>query len=72
MTLWDMISMVVLVGVIGGIIIERSKSKERLEMARLKSGADDDRISRLEERIRVLERLVTDKRERLKDEIDAL
>lgn len=64
--------MVVLVGVIGGIIIERNKSKERLEMARLKSGSDDERISRLEERIRVLERLATDKRERLKDEIDAL
>ncbi len=72
MTLWDMISMVALVGVIGGIVIQRSRSKERLEMARLKSGADDGRISRLEDRIRVLERLVTDKRERLKEEIDAL
>lgn len=72
MTLWDMISMVALVGVIGGIVIQRSRSKERLEMARLKAGADDGRISRVEDRIRVLERLVTDKRERLKEEIDAL
>jgi hypothetical protein len=77
MTLWDMISVVVLVGVIGGIIMERSKSKERLELARLRSkrddgGEDSGRLARLEDRVRVLERLATDKREHLKEEIDGL
>lgn len=64
--------MVVLVSVIGGYLFERSRSKERLEMARLKAGTDEGRVAELEERVRVLERLATDKRERLKDEIEAL
>lgn len=72
MSLWDMIAMVVLVSVIGGFLMQRTKSREKIEIARLKSSGSDDRIAELEERVRVLERLATDKRERLKEEIDAL
>ena len=72
MTLWDMIAMVVLVSVIGGFLIQRTKSREKIELAKIKGGNSDERIAALEERVRVLERLATDKRERLKEEIDAL
>lgn len=72
MFLWDMIAMVVFIAIVGGIIIERNKSKERIELARLKSQGGDEKIAQLEERVAVLEKLVTDRRERLRDEIDAL
>lgn len=72
MGLWDMIIIVTLAGVISGIIFERMKSKERLEMARLDKGTDSDKYTLLEDRVRVLERIVTDKKARLSDEIDAL
>lgn len=72
MSLWDMIAMVVLVSVIGGFLMQRTKSREKIEIARLKSSGASDRIAALEERVSVLERLATDKRERLKEEIDAL
>lgn len=72
MLLWDMIVAVVLVSIIGGIIIERNKSKERIELARLKSKGGDDRITALEERVAVLEKLATDRSTRLREEIDAL
>jgi len=73
MGLWDMIAMVTLTVFVGGIIFERMKSRERIELARLQgSGNGDEKYAALEERVRVLERLVTDKAVRLKDEIDAL
>lgn len=72
MDLWDMIVAVTVVGIVGGIVMERMKSKERIELARLNSGADNDKLKQLEERVEVLERLATDKRQRLKEEIDAL
>jgi hypothetical protein len=72
MELWDMIVAVTVTAVIGGIYFEKQKSKERIELARLNSGADNGRLKQLEERVEVLERLATDKRSRLKEEIDAL
>jgi len=72
MGLWDMIIAVVVVSVGGGIYLDRQKSKDRVELARLKNGADNDKLKALEERVEVLERLATDKSSRLKEEIEAL
>ncbi|MCJ9429671.1 hypothetical protein [Kordiimonas marina] len=74
MVLWDMIVLVVLIGVIGGTINNWIKMREKQSRAAA-AGHDEatnSRIQKLEERVRVLERIVTDKGSRLKDEIDAL
>jgi len=73
MGVFDMIVAVTLAGIISGIIFERMKSKERITLARLNSDdGNDNKYAALEERVRVLERIATDKSARLKDEIDAL
>lgn len=58
----------------GSIILSFIKSRERVAIAReqSQSGAGDSDYAELETRVRVLERIVTDKTERLKKEIDAL
>ncbi len=48
----------------------KSKAAQRSDDAETR--ALRDQVADLEERVRVLERLATDKRERLKEEIDAL
>lgn len=48
------------------------------DMAKLRQGSKDqrsefaERVDLLEERVRTLEQIITDKRSRLKDEIDSL
>lgn len=48
------------------------------DMAKLRQGSQDqrsefaERVDLLEERVRTLEQIITDKRSRLKDEIDSL
>lgn len=75
MTLWDMIAMVVFVAVVGGIVSQHLHSKEKVALAKHNSEGDEglaEKYAALEERVRVLERIATDKSARLKDEIDAL
>jgi len=70
----EMVVAIVLVSIVGGIVSSFIKSRERIAIAR--AGSNDETQGRnyaaLEERIQVLERLATDKRQQLKDEIDAL
>ena len=58
----------------GSIILSLIKSRERVAIARenKQNVGSGEGYKELEERIRVLERIVTDKTERLKTEIDAL
>ncbi|WP_339862273.1 hypothetical protein [Paremcibacter congregatus] len=90
MTLWSMIVAVVAISVIGGIIMQYLKGKEKgvdydLDGLAEKLGLGDgggmskkalkpylERIDQLEERVRVLERIATDKGRSLADEIDQL
>lgn len=75
MTLWDMIAMVVLVAVAGGIVSQYLHSREKIALAKRENEGSADLAAKqaaLEERVRVLERIATDKSVRLKDEIDAL
>jgi len=65
--------LIVLIAVGGATIrhyIDRKYPKG--EKGTAQSGADSKRFDTLEERVRVLERIVTDKSNRLKDEIDGL
>ncbi|TNE67778.1 MAG: hypothetical protein EP335_00710 [Alphaproteobacteria bacterium] len=74
MMLWDMIVLVVLIGVLGGTINNWIRMREKQMKAQV-AGLDEAtsaRMAKLEERVRVLERIVTDKSSRLKEEIDAL
>jgi len=70
----EMVVAIVFISIIGGIISSFIKSRERVAIAR--AGGQDNEQSKnyvgLEARVQVLERLATDKRERLKEEIDAL
>ena len=89
MTLWSMIVWVVAIGVLGGVVTQYLKGKERgveydLDEIAEKLGLSDgayskkklqpylDRIDQLEERVKVLERIATDKRQNLSDEISRL
>ena len=70
----EMLVAIVFIAIVGSIVSRAIKSKERIAIAR--SNGDDAEQNRnyaaLEARVQVLERLVTDKSARLKDEIDAL
>ena len=90
MTLWSMIVWVVALSVLGGIVMQYLKGKEKgvdydLDILAEKLGLSDgggyskkklqpylDRIDQLEERVKVLERIATDKGRNLADEIDDL
>ena len=70
----EMIVAIVFVSIVGSIVSRAIKSKERIAIARAEGSAEkgSSLYTELEERVQVLERIVTDKRERLKEEIDAL
>ncbi|MCG8504036.1 MAG: hypothetical protein MI755_05475 [Sphingomonadales bacterium] len=82
MTVFEMVFGIVLVTTLAGLYSKHLKHKER--RAEMAGGGDvaaeedqsDDvkaaRIAELEERIRVLERIVTDKSRRVAEEIDEL
>ncbi|WP_138379303.1 hypothetical protein [Luteithermobacter gelatinilyticus] len=89
MGVFEMVVLIVLISVIGGIIGKWIKAREsgaRFDLDELAHdlGLDDgyydkkklqpylDRIEKLEERVRVLERIVTDKSHNLSQEIDKL
>ncbi|NOZ67079.1 MAG: hypothetical protein GXP00_11405 [Alphaproteobacteria bacterium] len=89
MSLWSMIVWVVALSVLGGIVMQYLKGKERgvdydldkladaLGLSDGKAGEKKlksclDRIDQLEERVKVLERIATDKGRNLADVIDRL
>ncbi len=77
MDVFQMIVLIVLIGTIGSIFKHRAQSRHRLhelEEQLRKMGVADQlaRIETLEERVRTLERIVTDQSDRLRREIDAL
>ncbi len=74
MTMWEMIVWVVGLGTIAHIVPEYLKAREKGVFDEDKGNDKNylDRIEKLEERIRVLEKIATDKSNNLKDEIDRL
>ncbi len=74
MGLWEMIVAVVALGVAAQVITAYLKSKENSasDDSEFRKRLDPDRIDKLEERIKVLEKIITDKSNNLKDEIDRL
>lgn len=68
-TFWFVLGIIAIVTA-GRIASESLKTKRKL--AESNSAEQDARINDLEERIKTLERIVTDKRSKLADEIDAL
>ncbi len=74
MVVFEMVAIIVTVSVIGGVINNwlKVKAKEKSDNSAELDAETTGRINKLEERVRVLERIVTDKSHRLKDEIDAL
>ncbi len=70
--LWDMIVIVVVVGVIGGVLREYFKTKRSQPAKNEDNAADKERLEKLEERVKTLERILTDSKSNLKAEIDAL
>ncbi|WND01739.1 hypothetical protein QGN29_09250 [Temperatibacter marinus] len=63
--------LIVAVVILGSIISEHLK-KQRLQHSNGLDDKSEGRIRELEERVAVLEKLATDKRVRLADEIDSL
>ncbi|WP_262694676.1 hypothetical protein [Kordiimonas aquimaris] len=72
MTVFTMIAVIVSVTVIGGVVTTWIKSKEKNQENGNEAADVNARVQALEERVKVLERLATDKRHRLSEEIDAL
>ncbi len=77
MGVFEMVVLVVLIATIGGLFKDRNKTRTRFKD--LESQLDELGVSRqlkrvddLEERMRTLERIVTNRSHRLKDEIDGL
>lgn len=70
---FEMVVIIVVVSIAGGIINNYIKSK-RIDGGVHKDALDDalDRVDDLEERVKVLERVVTDDRYELKRQIDNL
>lgn len=74
MNVFEMVVIIVIVGVVSSIIRESIRAKRIAGDSIHKDALDDalDRIDDLEERVRVLERVVTDDRYDLKRQIDDL
>jgi cell division protein FtsB len=77
MTVFTMVVLIVLIATIGRVLKERYRAMNRLPVALNSSAEAENRklhaeINRLNDRIRVLERLATDPAKRLSDEIESL
>lgn len=72
MGLWEMIVAVVALGVVAQVIRAYFKSNEQGGASSEEAAKQIERIRGLEKRIEVLEKIATDKRINLKDEIDQL
>jgi polyhydroxyalkanoate synthesis regulator phasin len=74
---FEMVVIIVLIVTLGGVIKQWVGTRHRLhdmEDQLRKSGVSEQlqRIDQLEERVRTLERIVTDRAERLRNQIDSL
>lgn len=72
MGVFDMVALIVIVGCITGVISEYLKTKRKTGFNNVEMEDALDRIDDLEERVRVLEKVVTDERYDLGREIDRL
>ncbi|WP_262689983.1 hypothetical protein [Kordiimonas aestuarii] len=72
MGVFGMITSVVLIVMIAVVTMVSISAKSKTGRTREQDKARDKRIAALEERVRVLEKLATDRSARLKEEIDAL
>ncbi len=77
MGVFEMVVLVVLIGTVGSLLENRSRMKSRFkdlesQLDRLGVSRQLERVDELEERMRTLERIVTDRSYRLRDEIDGL
>ncbi|MFT7686397.1 MAG: hypothetical protein ACI9FB_001742 [Candidatus Azotimanducaceae bacterium] len=71
MHVFEMVAIIVTVSVIAGVV--NSYIKTKAETAKIPAdNQNNDRLEQLEERIRVLERVITDDRHQLKSQIDDL
>lgn len=70
--LWDMIVIVVVAGVGGGVLREYLKTKRNQPADDKASAVTNERLAKLEDRVKTLERILTDSKSQLKSEIDAL
>ncbi len=71
MTLWTMIFLIVAVAVIGGTINNWISTKAKIADNQ-SSDSDGETLNALEGRVATLEKIVTDRGHKLRDEIDAL
>ncbi|MCG6871134.1 MAG: hypothetical protein LJE84_02495 [Gammaproteobacteria bacterium] len=69
---FEMVIAIVLIGTVGSLIKFQMQQKAKTGGNRESIGANEKRISQLEERVQVLERIVTDGRNDLRRELDAL
>lgn len=72
MNVFQMVFGIVLVGVIGSILIMKQVVKLRQQQPTELDNQLQGKVSELEERIQILERIATDSKTSLKDKIDAL
>lgn len=74
MSVFTMVVAIVAIGTFGGILREHLRAKRAAEGSAHDEALDDalDRIDELEERVRVLERVITDDGYDLKRQIDSL
>lgn len=73
MNLWTMIVSVVFLGVVGTLgIMHQVKTMRRQDADSAETKQLKAHIADLEERVRTLERIATDKKTKLKDEIETL
>ena len=74
MNVFDMVVVIVVIGCLTGVIKEFLKTRQKTARSVINEDLDDalDKIDGLEERVRVLEKVVTDDRYDLGREIDKL
>jgi len=72
MNVFQMVFGIVLVGVIGSILIMKQVVKLRQQQPTELDNQLQSKVSELEERIQILERIATDSKTSLKDKINAL
>ncbi|GAB4130338.1 MAG: hypothetical protein Kow00104_15980 [Rhodothalassiaceae bacterium] len=74
---FEMVVLFALIVTVGEVLKDKNKTRDKMETLekRLKELGVADQLKRidvLEERVRTLERIVTDRKRRLSDEIDSL
>ncbi|WP_417451004.1 hypothetical protein [Kordiimonas sp.] len=72
MTVYGMVAFIVFIVMVSVVTMKVISAKAAGKSTQQKDDVANARIDALEERVRVLEKIATDKSSRLKDEIDAL